>query len=67
MLKQLSSIILGIVIFILIIITFSSVYIVDETKQVFITQFGKIVRGPINGPEKLVKKMKQGFILEYHS
>ncbi len=52
MLKQLSSIIFGIVFFILVIIVFSSVYIVDETKQVFVTQFGKIVRGPINGPEK---------------
>ena len=60
MLKQLSSIILGIVIFILIIITFSSVYIVDETKQVFITQFGKIVRGPINGPEKTGENNEAG-------
>lgn len=72
MLKQLSSIIFGIVLFILITITFSSIYIVDETKQVFVTQFGKIVRGPINGPEKTGENNEAGlyfripFIQEIH-
>ena len=52
MTKQLTSVFAGILLFIAAITFFSSVYIVDETKQVFVTQFGKIVRGPINGPDK---------------
>jgi len=52
MIKQLTSVFAGILLFIAAITFFSSVYIVDETKQVFVTQFGKIVRGPINGPDK---------------
>ena len=51
MIKQLTSVFAGILLFIAAITFFSSVYIVDETKQVFVTQFGKIVRGPINGPD----------------
>ena len=50
--KQLTSVFAGILLFIAAITFFSTVYIVDETKQVFVTQFGKIVRGPINGPDK---------------
>ena len=52
MIKQLTSVFFGILLFIAAIVFFSSAYIVDETKQVFVTQFGKIVRGPINGPDK---------------
>jgi membrane protease subunit HflC len=56
--KQLTSVFAGILLFIAAITFFSSVYIVDETKQVFVTQFGKIVRpadkdeAAINGPDK---------------
>ena len=51
MFKQLTSTFVGIGIFIAAIIFFSSIYIVDETKQVFVTRFGEIVREPINAPE----------------
>ena len=51
MLKQLAPTFIGIGIFIAAIIFFSSIYIVDETKQVFVTRFGEIVREPINAPE----------------
>jgi len=51
MLKQLTSTFVGIGIFIAAIIFFSSIYIVDETEQVFVTRFGEIVREPINAPE----------------
>jgi membrane protease subunit HflC len=50
MFKQLAPTFIGIVIFITAIIFFSSIYIVDETKQVFVTRFGEIVREPINAP-----------------
>ena len=50
MFKQLASTFIGIGIFIAAIIFFSSIYIVDERKQVFVTRFGEIVRGPINAP-----------------
>jgi len=58
MINQLTSVFAGILLFIAAITFFSSVYIVDETKQVFVTQFGKIVRpadkdeAAINGPDK---------------
>ena len=52
MFKQLTSVLIGILLIIVVITINKSVYIVDETKQVFVTQFGKIVRGPINGPDK---------------
>ena len=48
MLKQFSSVIIGLTAFILVILVSSSIYIVDETKQVFVTRFGKIVGEPIN-------------------
>ena len=48
MLKQFTSVIIGLSIFVLAILLSSSIYIVDETKQVFLTRFGKIIRGPIN-------------------
>ena len=51
MFKQLTSTFVGIGIFIAVITFFSSIYIVDETKQVFVTRFGEIVRPPINAPE----------------
>ena len=50
--KQLTSVFAGILLFIAAITFFSSVYIVDETKQVFVMRFGKIVRNTINGPDK---------------
>ena len=50
MFKQLTSTFVGIGIFIAAITFFSSIYIVDETKQVFVTRFGEIVREPINAP-----------------
>ena len=43
MLKQFSSVIIGLSAFILVILVSSSIYIVDETKQVFVTRFGKII------------------------
>ena len=52
MFKHLTSVLIGILLIIVVITINKSVYIVDETKQVFVTQFGKIVRGPINGPDK---------------
>lgn len=52
MLKQFTSTFIGIGIFIAAITFFSAVYIVDETKQVFVTQFGDIISGPHNGPGK---------------
>ena len=52
MLKQFTSTFIGIGIFIAAITFFSAVYIVDETKQVFVTQFGNIISGPHNGPGK---------------
>jgi len=48
MLKQFSSVIIGLLVFIIVILLSSSIYIVDETKQVFVTRFGKIVGDPIN-------------------
>ena len=48
MLKQFSSVIIGLLVFIIFILLSSSIYIVDETKQVFVTRFGKIVSDPIN-------------------
>ena len=50
MLKQFTSTFIGIGIFIAATTFFSAVYIVDETKQVFVTQFGNIISGPHNGP-----------------
>ena len=52
MLKQFTSTIIGIGIFIAATTFFSAVYIVDETKQVLVTQFGNIISGPHNGPGK---------------
>ena len=52
MIKQLTSVFAGILLFIVTITFFSSVYIVDETQQVFETRFGKIIGDPINGPEQ---------------
>ena len=43
MLKQFSSVIIGLTAFVLVILVSSSIYIVDETKQVFVTRFGKII------------------------
>ncbi|MBC8245196.1 MAG: protease modulator HflC [Verrucomicrobia bacterium] len=51
MFKQLIPTFFGIGIFIAVITFFSSIYIVDETEQVFVTRFGKTVREPINAPE----------------
>tara|TARA_B100000029_G_scaffold512542_1_gene609471 strand:- start:754 stop:1731 length:978 start_codon:yes stop_codon:yes gene_type:complete len=51
MVKQLTTTFVGIGVFIAAITFFSSIYIVDETKQVFVTRFGEIVREPINAPE----------------
>ena len=48
MLKQFSSVIIGLSAFVLVILVSSSIYIVDETKQVFVTRFGKIIGDPIN-------------------
>ena len=48
MLKQFSYVIIGLSAFILVILVSSSIYIVDETKQVFVTRFGKIIGDPIN-------------------
>ena len=48
MLKQFSSVIIGLSAFVLVILVSSSIYIVDETKQVFVTRFGKIIGHPIN-------------------
>ena len=45
MIKQLTSVFAGILLFIAAITFFSSVYIVDETQQVFETRFGKIIWG----------------------
>ena len=52
MTKQLTSVFAGILVFIGAITFFSSVYIVDETQQVFETRFGKITGDTINGPGK---------------
>ena len=52
MLRQFTSIFVGILLFIVVIVISSSIYIVDETKQVFETRFGKIIGDPINGPGK---------------
>jgi membrane protease subunit HflC len=52
MLKQFTSIFIGIGLFMAVTTFFSAVYIVDETKQVFVTQFGNIISGPHNGPGK---------------
>tara|TARA_Y100001934_G_scaffold270881_1_gene356484 strand:+ start:123 stop:1106 length:984 start_codon:yes stop_codon:yes gene_type:complete len=51
MIRQFSSIFIGIFVFILFITITQSVYIVNEKNQVFITQFGDIIRGPINAPD----------------
>jgi membrane protease subunit HflC len=51
MLKQLTPTFVGIGIFIAVVTFFSSIYIVDETEQVFVTRFGEIVHEPINAPE----------------
>ncbi len=61
MFKQLIPTFVGIAIFIAAITFFSSIYIVDETEQVFVTRFGKTVREPINAPETKdgVKKPSQ--------
>ena len=48
MLKQFSSVIIGLTAFVLVILVSSSIYIVDETKQVFVTRFGKIIGDTIN-------------------
>ena len=52
MFKQYISIFVGILLFIVVIVISSSIYIVDETKQVFVTRFGDIISGPHNGPGK---------------
>ena len=69
MFKQFISVFIVILLFIVVIVVRSSVYIVDETKQVFVTQFGKIVRGPINGPgkEEAGLKFRFPFITEVHA
>ena len=64
MFKQLAPTFIGIGIFIAAIIFFSSIYIVDETKQVFVTRFGEIVREPINAPGK---RTKPATIFDFHS
>ena len=68
MLKQLAPTFIGIGIFIAAIIFFSSIYIVDETKQVFETRFGKIIGDPINGPGKdeAGLKFRVPFITKVH-
>ena len=68
MFKQYTSVFIVILLFIVFLVVSSSVYIVDETKQVFVTQFGKIVRGPINGPgkEEAGLKFRFPFITEVH-
>ena len=69
MFKQFTSVFIGILLFIVFLLVSSSVYIVDETKQVFVTQFGKIIRGPINGPgkEEAGLKFRFPFITEVHA
>ena len=69
MFKQFISVFIGILLFIVVIVVSSSIYIVDETKQVFVTQFGKIVRGPINGPgqDDAGLKFRFPFINEVHA
>ena len=69
MFKQFTSVFIGILLFIVFLLVSSSVYIVDETKQVFVTQFGKIIRGPINGPgkEEAGLKFRYPFINEVHA
>jgi len=69
MIKQFTSVFIGILIFIVVLLVSSSVYIVDETQQVFVTQFGKIIRGPINGPgeEQAGLKFRIPFIQKVHS
>ncbi len=69
MFKQFTSVFIGILLFIVVLVVSSSVYIVDETKQVFVTQFGKIIRGPINGPgeEAAGLKFRFPFITEVHA
>ena len=69
MIKQFTSVFVGILIFIVVLLVSSSVYIVDETQQVFVTQFGKIIRGPINGPgeEQAGLKFRIPFIQKVHS
>ena len=69
MFKQFTSVFIGILLVIVVLVVSSSVYIVDETKQVFVTQFGKIIYGPINGPgeEAAGLKFRVPFITEVHA
>ena len=69
MIKQLTSVFAGILLFIVIITFFSSVYIVDETQQVFETRFGKIIGDTINGPGKKEAglKFRVPFITKVHA
>jgi len=68
MLRQFTSIFVGILLFIVVIVISSSIYIVDETKQVFETRFGKIIGDPINGPGKdeAGLKFRVPFITKVH-
>jgi membrane protease subunit HflC len=68
MLRQFTSIFVGILLFIVFIVISSSIYIVDETKQVFETRFGEIIGDPINGPGKKEAglKFRVPFITKVH-
>ncbi len=48
--KNFATVILGVIVFAVILLLLSSVYVVHETNQVIITQFGKPVGDPINTP-----------------
>ena len=72
MLKQFTSVIIGVTVFIVVLLLSSSIYIVDETKQVFVTRFGQIVRGPINSPSSDISEgagyyFRMPFIDQVHS
>ncbi len=69
MLRQFTSIFVGILLFIVVIVISSSIYIVDETKQVFETRFGKIITDSyVNGPGKKEAglKFRVPFITKVH-
>ena len=48
--KNFAKVILGVIVFAVILLLLSSVYVIHETNQVIITQFGKPVGDPINTP-----------------
>ncbi len=48
--KELKTIILSVIIFIILVVLISAAYIVNETEQVIITQFGKPIGDPVTSP-----------------